>query len=237
MGTRRQMAERYDMHQLTAAHRTLPLGSIAVVRSMSTGRQVTVRINDRGPFARGGVLDLSLAGAHALGMTGAGTDQIELRVVGYQGRTVNMGSYECKSGPFPISRMHSTSWSVRNISTQAAESRLSICQKVSDIEFRLVNFPGSPGRSCRLSPRIVPWAPGLCISRRLIIISAGFIQPAFPILQFFCGHATQLFDIVACLQHMLARHSVLWYIYSPMDTGQISPLSSHSVLPNLTIAG
>ena len=50
-GNKTANGERYDMHQLTAAHRTLPLGSIAVVRSMSTGRQVTVRINDRGPFA------------------------------------------------------------------------------------------------------------------------------------------------------------------------------------------
>jgi rare lipoprotein A len=99
-GNKTANGERYDMHQLTAAHRTLPLGSIAVVRSMSTGRQVTVRINDRGPFARGRVLDLSLAGAQALGMTGAGTDQIELRVVGYQGRTADMGVLRVQFGSF-----------------------------------------------------------------------------------------------------------------------------------------
>ena len=99
-GNKTANGERYDMHQLTAAHRTLPLGSIAVVRSMSTGRQVTVRINDRGPFARGRVLDLSLAGAHALGMTGPGTDQIELRVVGYQGRTADMGFLRVQVGSF-----------------------------------------------------------------------------------------------------------------------------------------
>ena len=99
-GNKTANGERYDMHQLTAAHRTLPLGSIAVVRSMSTGQQVTVRINDRGPFARGRVLDLSLAGAHALGMTGAGTDQIELRVVGYQGRTADMGVLRVQVGSF-----------------------------------------------------------------------------------------------------------------------------------------
>ena len=99
-GNKTANGERYDMHQLTAAHRTLPLGSIAVVRSMSTGRQVTVRINDRGPFARGRVLDLSLAGAHALGMIGAGTDQIELRVVGYQGRTTDMGFLRVQVGSF-----------------------------------------------------------------------------------------------------------------------------------------
>jgi rare lipoprotein A len=99
-GNKTANGERYDMHQLTAAHRTLPLGSIAVIRSMSTGRQVTVRINDRGPFARGRVLDLSFAGAQALGMTGAGTDQIELRVVGYQGRTADMGVLRVQVGSF-----------------------------------------------------------------------------------------------------------------------------------------
>lgn len=99
-GNKTANGERYDMHQLTAAHRTLPLGSIAVVRSMSTGRQVTVRINDRGPFARGRVLDLSLAGAQALGMTGAGTDQIELRVVRYQGRTADMGVLRVQIGSY-----------------------------------------------------------------------------------------------------------------------------------------
>lgn len=99
-GNKTANGERYDMHQLTAAHRTLPLGSIAVVRSITTGRQVTVRINDRGPFARGRVLDLSLAGAHALGMTGVGTDQIELRVVGYQGRNADMGVLRVQIGSF-----------------------------------------------------------------------------------------------------------------------------------------
>lgn len=99
-GNKTANGERYDMHRLTAAHRTLPLGSIAVVRSMSNGRHVTVRINDRGPFARGRVLDLSLAGAKALGMLGNGTDHIELRVIGFQGRTSEMGALRVQIGSF-----------------------------------------------------------------------------------------------------------------------------------------
>ncbi|NWF73432.1 MAG: septal ring lytic transglycosylase RlpA family protein [Nitrospirae bacterium] len=99
-GNKTANGERYDMHQMTAAHRTLPFGSIAVVRSINTGRQVTVRINDRGPFARGRVLDLSLAGARGLGMTGLGTDKIELRVVGYQGRAADMGTLRVQIGSF-----------------------------------------------------------------------------------------------------------------------------------------
>ncbi|MFM8552912.1 MAG: septal ring lytic transglycosylase RlpA family protein [Nitrospiraceae bacterium] len=83
--------ESFDMHQLTAAHRTLPLGSIIQVKSLSNGKTVAVRVNDRGPFAKNRILDLSLAAAQSLGMTGAGTDQIELRVTAYQGRPGAMG--------------------------------------------------------------------------------------------------------------------------------------------------
>ena len=99
-GNRKANVEVYDMHKLTAAHRTLPLGSVAVVRSMTTGRQVTVRINDRGPFARGRILDLSLAGAQAVGMVGRGTDEIELRVIGYQGSAGEMGVLRVQVGSF-----------------------------------------------------------------------------------------------------------------------------------------
>ena len=99
-GNKTANGERYDMHKLTAAHRTLPLGSIAVVRSATTGKEVTVRINDRGPFAKGRVLDLSYAGAQTLGMVGHGTDQIELRVIGFQGRTAAMGFLRVQIGSF-----------------------------------------------------------------------------------------------------------------------------------------
>lgn len=99
-GNKTANGERYDMHHLTAAHRTLPLGSIAVVRSLTSGRHVQVRINDRGPFARGRILDLSLAGAQAIGMTGNGTDQIELKVIGYSPRPEGMGVLRVQVGAF-----------------------------------------------------------------------------------------------------------------------------------------
>ena len=99
-GNKTANGERYDMYKLTAAHRTLPLGSVAVVHSLTSGRQVTVRINDRGPFARGRVLDLSLAGAQALGMVGNGTDQVELRVVDYNSRPEGMGVLRVQVGAF-----------------------------------------------------------------------------------------------------------------------------------------
>lgn len=99
-GNKTANGERYDMYNLTAAHRTLPLGAIAVVHSLTSGRHVTVRINDRGPFARGRILDLSLAGAQALGMVGNGTDLVELRVVGYNSRPEGMGALRVQVGAF-----------------------------------------------------------------------------------------------------------------------------------------
>lgn len=77
--------ERYNQDALTAAHRTLPLGSVVRVISLSNSRSVTVRINDRGPFVKGRIIDLSRAAAQYLGMIGKGTDEVEVRLQGYQG--------------------------------------------------------------------------------------------------------------------------------------------------------
>ena len=62
--------ETYDMHAMTAAHPTMPLPSYALVRHVASGRQVIVRVNDRGPFVGGRVIDLSFAAAQRLGIDG-----------------------------------------------------------------------------------------------------------------------------------------------------------------------
>ncbi|HEX2251945.1 MAG TPA: septal ring lytic transglycosylase RlpA family protein [Thermoanaerobaculia bacterium] len=74
--------EVYDMHQLTAAHRTLPFQTLVEVTNLDNGRRVTVRVTDRGPFVRGRVIDLSRAAAAEIGMIGPGIAQVELRVLG-----------------------------------------------------------------------------------------------------------------------------------------------------------
>lgn len=72
--------ETYDKYALTAAHKTLPFGTIVRVRSLTLGREVDVRINDRGPFAPGRVIDLSRAAAEALGLMEAGVAKVSLNV-------------------------------------------------------------------------------------------------------------------------------------------------------------
>ena len=79
-GRRTASGERYDMHAFTAAHKTLPFGTVVRVRSMITGREVDVRITDRGPFSFGRVIDLSRAAAAELGMLGLGVKDVLLLV-------------------------------------------------------------------------------------------------------------------------------------------------------------
>lgn len=77
-GRRTASGERYDQQAMTGAHKTLPFGSMVRVRSLVTGKEIDVRINDRGPFTRGRVIDVSRAAAEALGMTGLGVKQVLL---------------------------------------------------------------------------------------------------------------------------------------------------------------
>ena len=73
--------ETYDMYDHTAAHKTLPLGTVVEVRNRDNGKRTRVRINDRGPFVRGRIIDLSYSAARDLDMLGPGTAPIELRVL------------------------------------------------------------------------------------------------------------------------------------------------------------
>ena len=78
-GHRTASGERFNPNAMTAAHRTLPFGTRVLVRNSHTGRSVVVRINDRGPFVRGRVIDLARGPARAIGMTG--TSYVSLQVV------------------------------------------------------------------------------------------------------------------------------------------------------------
>jgi rare lipoprotein A len=80
-GRRTASGERFDPNQLTAAHRTLPFGTLVKVTNLDNGRHVVVRINDRGPYARNRVLDLSRAAARKLGFEREGTAYVRLQVV------------------------------------------------------------------------------------------------------------------------------------------------------------
>jgi rare lipoprotein A len=80
-GRRTASGERFDMHALTAAHRTLAFDTVVRVTRLDTGRAVTVRINDRGPYERGRVIDLSAAAARALGIAEDGEAEVRIEEV------------------------------------------------------------------------------------------------------------------------------------------------------------
>lgn len=73
--------EIYNMYDLTAAHRTLPFGTYVVVTNLDNGKSVTVRINDRGPFIKGRIIDLSYAAAKMLDMIGEGVIPVRIEVL------------------------------------------------------------------------------------------------------------------------------------------------------------
>lgn len=108
--------ERYDMYGLTAAHRTLPFNTVLRVENQDNGKSVIVRVNDRGPFAKNRIIDLSKKAAQEIDMIGNGTAPVrlvlmkgdlensrttDLKVATY---TVQLGSFETESGAFRLSQ-------------------------------------------------------------------------------------------------------------------------------------
>lgn len=110
-GRKTANGEVYDMYMLTAAHKTLPLGVYARVTNLENGKEVKVKVNDRGPFIRGRFLDLSYGAAKELGMVEAGVGRVELEIIGnvpYQtakgkasaGRVSSTGLFTIQVGAF-----------------------------------------------------------------------------------------------------------------------------------------
>lgn len=81
-GRRTSSGEPYDMYSMTAAHKRLPLPTYVEVVNLDNDQRVVVRVNDRGPFVDGRIIDLSYAAAHRLGMTDSGVTPVRIRVIG-----------------------------------------------------------------------------------------------------------------------------------------------------------
>lgn len=105
-GRRTANGEVFDPSQLTAAHRELPFNTLVRVTNEANGRSVVVRINDRGPFKGGRIIDLSRAGAEAIGMIGSGVARVRLDVVTVSPGNVRVGAAGGLRGFEVISRHH-----------------------------------------------------------------------------------------------------------------------------------
>lgn len=106
--------ERYDMHAMTAAHKTLPLGVYVRVYNKSNGIAAIVRVNDRGPFVKGRIIDLSFSAAKKLGIVDSGTAPVRIEALGYEADSqsgkvayrvpvsYDAGSYTVQVGAFTV---------------------------------------------------------------------------------------------------------------------------------------
>jgi len=113
-GHKTSNGETYDMYAMTAAHKTLPLGVSVRVTNLQTGRQVVVRVNDRGPFVKGRLIDLSYAAACKLGIDKTGTGRVRVEALGYLERSsqgmvayrapasYDVGSFAVQVGAFNV---------------------------------------------------------------------------------------------------------------------------------------
>ncbi len=113
-GKKTSNGEIYDMHAMTAAHKTLPLGVFVRVRNLDNGREEVVRINDRGPFVQGRIIDLSFAAAEKLGVVAPGTAPVHIEALGYRSSgpegeftytapvSYDVGNYAVQIGAFTV---------------------------------------------------------------------------------------------------------------------------------------
>lgn len=81
-GRKTASGETFDMHAKSAAHKTLPMDTVLLVRNLDNGRETVVRVNDRGPFVRGRIIDLSYKAASEIGMVGSGVANTEIIALG-----------------------------------------------------------------------------------------------------------------------------------------------------------
>ena len=99
-GHRTSNGETYNMYEFTAAHRTLPFNSVVRVTNLNNGKQIEVRINDRGPFVANRIIDLSLAAARAVELVGPGTAVVRLELI--SGSNPAIGFFGVQVGAFTV---------------------------------------------------------------------------------------------------------------------------------------
>lgn len=93
-GRKTSSGETYDMYAITGAHKTLPFGTYIRIHNLRNGKKVDIRINDRGPFVRGRIIDLSYGAAKEIGLVGPGTAPVEIVALGIPKKTTVKGKVQ-----------------------------------------------------------------------------------------------------------------------------------------------
>ena len=101
-GNRTSSKEIFNMYDMTAAHRFLPFGTYVMVTNLQNNKSVMVRINDRGPFVRGRIIDLSYAAARAIDMIGSGVVPVRVEILSSADPSRSSGGYSIQVGAFIV---------------------------------------------------------------------------------------------------------------------------------------
>jgi rare lipoprotein A len=126
--------EIYDMHKLTAAHQTLPFHTIVEVENLENGEKVLVRINDRGPFLKDRIIDLSLQAAQRLAMTDKGTAAVNIRLIRWNGAAIPADSAKADNAGLECC-VQAGAFTVRE---NADDLLLTLADIFPDLHFRVI---------------------------------------------------------------------------------------------------
>ncbi len=118
-GKQTSNGERYNMHGMTAAHKTWPMDTMVRVQNLKNGKSVVVRINDRGPFVSGRIIDCSYAAGKAIGLDKSGIAPVKLTVLGFAGKVYRAPTPTVRTPATPVAtvtalpRVHLTNFAVQ----------------------------------------------------------------------------------------------------------------------------
>lgn len=130
--------EIYDQNAMTAAHRTLPMGTVVRVTNLQTGKSATVKITDRGPFVKGRIIDLSLAAAKETGLYRMGVGKVKVEVYAAQ-KPLSGGKWCVQVGAFQSER-------------NAVKLKDSMMRRYTTA--KVIEFPGPTGHWVRINPAV-----------------------------------------------------------------------------------
>ena len=153
-GRRTASGERYDQDALTAAHRTLPFGTRVRVTNLDNARTVEVRINDRGPFVAGRVIDLSRAGARVIGLIGPGVGPVRVEVLEPTAVARAAPALPARSSPAPVepARTYVVEVALLRDASRAERLRAVLAGRFPDAPVGAAPVPGDGRYRVQLGP-------------------------------------------------------------------------------------
>lgn len=170
-GRRTSSGEVYDMYQFTAAHKTLPLPSYARVTNVDNGKSVVVKINDRGPFVKNRIIDLSYAAAKKLGYDNRGTARVEVTVLASPGGPQKVASSTGELEIPPMDKQHDNAKLYVQVGAFSDEMRAdTLASRLRDhfrqpITLTPVNVNGQKLQRVRIGPLESPRAAEAILSQ------------------------------------------------------------------------